>query len=368
MKRLIRMSVFVLACQAVAVQAAPTPEWVSALPSDNAHVYAVGMASLADTSEAQALSTAGEAAKVELLTMLRANVKSEQSNTQTLNAQRKGDKEKSTFTTTAGKKTVITTRARDLPGLKVSETHIDRGNGSVYALAVLDLSAAAGEINRRQELVESSQKEMQEKSTLTLADFGEADRLLRGNAPALELASLLASRLAHQGSALEDADRAFRKLLTERKKAITFGMSQSTAGFDATALRAAVTGAGYAWSRSPRYSFTLESKINPNVDFAYNRHVARGQVNLQLLDSDGEVIQTNKIAGQGGGSSPEKARHALQRNLDEEIVSTVQTWLGGQSTNADAAAPAATDANADNASYGANTPGSDDRPVNWGTH
>lgn len=372
MKQLIRMSICALACHAGMAQAGPRPAWISELPADSAHVYAVGMASLAG-SEADALAAAGEAAKVELLTMLRANVQSTQQSKSTLTVQRKGDKEKSGFREEAEKKTTITTGARDLPGLKVGETHVDRSGDAVYALAVLDLAAAGGEINRRRELVASGMDDLKAKSSPTLADFGEADRLLQGNAPALELAALLSSRLARQGAALEDADRELRKLLVERKKSITFGMDkESASGFDTTALRAAVTGSGYSWSRSPRYSFVLETHLDPEADFTYNRYVIRGKADLQMLDDNGSVIRSSKIAGQGAGSSPARARNALQRHIDEEVVAAVQAWLGGAET-ADGENPAAdaastaTGSAADEDAHGAPTPGSDERPVNWGT-
>lgn len=349
-------------------QAEKLPAWVTGLPSSAGHVYAVGSANIKEEgSEAKAISSAGEAAKVELLSTLRANVKSSQQSKATLKLQR-SVKTESTLEEQVEKSTVITTSARDLPGLKIAETHIDRDSDSVYALAALDLSAATAELGRRQQQLESRLADLRAKQDPSLEDLGDAEAFLKKNGPTLDMAALLVSRLGKQAGKIQSAHDEYRALVTSLKKGITFGLEQQAAtGRDVGALMSAVTAAGYSWSRQPRYTFSIETGVKPRADFAYGRNVIKGTINLMLFDGSGTVLKTEKLAGSGTGTSEVKAQEALDRRFDEQISDTIRNWLGGQAAQdplevAQADGEATEPADEDRGL----TPGSDDRPVNWG--
>lgn len=349
-------------------QAANLPSWVTGLPSSTGHVYAVGSANIKEEgSEAKAISRAGEGAKVELLSTLRANVKSSQQSKATLKVQRSVSTE-SSLEEQVEKNTVITTSARDLPGLKIAETYIDRDNDSVYALADLDLSAATAELGRRQQQLETRLADLRGKTEPSLEDLGDAEAFLKKNGPTLDMAALLVSRLGRQAGKIQASHDEYRALVVSLKKGITFGLEQQAAtGRDIGALMSAVTAAGYSWSRQPRYTFSIETGVKPRADFAYGRNVVKGTINLMLLDNAGTVLKTEKLAGSGTGTSEVKAQEALDRRFDEQIGDAIRSWLGGQAkgdhlevaqADSEAAEPEEEDRGL--------TPGSDDRPVNWG--
>lgn len=349
-------------------QAANLPSWVTGLPSSTGHVYAVGSANIKEEgSEAKAITRAGEGAKVELLSTLRANVKSSQQSKATL--KQRGVSDESSFEEQVEKNTVITTSARDLPGLKIAETYIDHDNDSVYALADLDLSAATAELGRRQQQLETRLADLRGKTEPSLDDLGDAETFLKKNGPTLDMAALLVSRLGRQAGKIQATHDEYRALVMSLKKGITFGLEQQAAtGRDIGALMSAVTAAGYSWSRQPRYTFSIETGVKPRADFAYGRNVIKGTINLMLLDNNGTVLKTEKLAGSGTGTSEVKAQEALDRRFDEQIGDAIRSWLGGQAKSdhlevAQADSEAAEPAEDEDRGL---TPGSDDRPVNWG--
>lgn len=351
-------------------QATPLPEWVTALPDAPGRMYAVGAAQISEEgSEAKAISRAGEHAKVELLSTLRTNVNSSQESRATLKVSRTDTSNNSGFEQQVQKKTVITASARDLPGLTIRESFIDRQNQSVYALAELDLSAATAELDRRQQKLEARLAEVRAMKNPELAEIGRAENFLQQQASTLDMAALLASRIGSQAARIQATHDDFRRALADLKKGVTFGLNaQGAENRSSGALMGAVTKAGYSWSAAPRYRFTINGGDNRQFAFNFGRHVVKASMNLLLEDSAGTVVKTAKINATGNGATEAAADRQLNKRFDEEIETHTREWLGVQEAS-EPENTAATESAA-NATTGDQyeTPGSSDKPVSWGTH
>ena len=125
------------------------PGWVERLPEAPGRLYALGTADLG-SQEGQAITRAGERARLEVVARLRATVKGQTSvATQTRETQETGQKAVGTGIREVRDDVSVGVRAEDLPGLVVEQTFTDPGAGTVYALAYLDLAQAQTTLGSR---------------------------------------------------------------------------------------------------------------------------------------------------------------------------------------------------------------------------
>ena len=115
------------------------PAWVNNPPNLPEQPCAVGSAAINSTvSQSQALGTAGERAKVELLLSLRTSVKSTTNTSSTLTTSQDGSNKQASSQQSIKQSSTFETQAQALPGLAISQTYSDQDNRTAYALACLD--------------------------------------------------------------------------------------------------------------------------------------------------------------------------------------------------------------------------------------
>jgi len=125
------------------------PIWITSLPDQAGRVYAMGIAPVSP-SEADAITQATHNARGEVLSRLRASVKSETNiSSKSTTSRAIGGKTTGSAEQQVGQNTRIQASATELPGLVVEETWVDVKGATAYALAYLDVPVAEREIRTR---------------------------------------------------------------------------------------------------------------------------------------------------------------------------------------------------------------------------
>ncbi|HRH92289.1 MAG TPA: LPP20 family lipoprotein, partial [Agitococcus sp.] len=144
-----KVFLFVLLFSVGKVLADSYPHWVNSPPaSANNHLYAVGMSPLT-ISIAQSISAATANAKTEIISQLRANIsgKTDTNNTSIINKSQ--IQENFSSRNFYNQSTVINTEAKNISGISIVETYVDRDNKSVFALADFDYIKAIADLKNR---------------------------------------------------------------------------------------------------------------------------------------------------------------------------------------------------------------------------
>jgi hypothetical protein len=152
--------------QAPPVMPTTRPEWVDTIPQMPGRIYALGVADLG-SSEGQSLARAGDRARLEVVSRLRATVKGQTTiSTRTVQSKSSSDAKATGY----GEQRVsddvaVSAQAEDLPGLTVERTYLDPKGKTAYALAYLDLSQAQASISEKLETLKEIRKRTEREST-----------------------------------------------------------------------------------------------------------------------------------------------------------------------------------------------------------
>lgn len=333
------------------------PAWVSSLPGQAGRVYAVGLARI-DESEADAVREAGQNARGEVLSRLRADLKSD------LNVRTKATSSRDSGGRTAGaseqhveQSTRIQASATELPGLSVEEVWVDARGATVYALACLEVPVAEREIRVRF----STMKEALFREDDAPAEPRERMRLLgrlraaRTEAAKLDdMAALVAAgggdtalrRQVHEGRlavdrqmedlraslafSLEGARGSARIAAVVRNAALKAGLGWKEEGGDfqlvmdlrtdrKTAKRDQAESTGNGWWRGGWVSHT----VNRDTGIV----VARGVLTLTLRDRAGTRYESVDIEAKGLGVTEFQAEEELKKDFQGKVEKTFSRWL-----------------------------------------
>lgn len=128
---------------------AARPAWLETLPEVPGRLYGMGTADLG-ALEGQAITRASDAARLEVVTRLRATVKGQTSAvTRTTERQAAGGPVAAFGDREVRASVSVSAQAEDLPGLVVERTYLDHAGRSAYALAYLDLAQAESTLASR---------------------------------------------------------------------------------------------------------------------------------------------------------------------------------------------------------------------------
>jgi hypothetical protein len=336
-----------LSLQAQPRQGLVKPIWVQVLPQQSGRVYAMGVAVVAP-SEAQALKQAAVNARVEVLTRLRANVQSQTDVQSTATVQRElGGRTTGSAQQRVGQSTSIQTQATELPGLVVEETWLDGPGATAYALAYLDVPLAERELGSRFEAV---RKDLARETPAA----GGLERLrklkrLKGTQTELDKLDGMAGLLAAGGgdpalrSAIRDTTLALHREVDQLRAGLTLcvtGDKEGEAGDVATLLRNIVLKEGLGWSETDG-EFRLQMRVQGSkagLDIARKRWweyqhtspdyiVARGVLELTLLDREGTSYQSAAIEAKGVGTTEFQADQRLLKDYKAQLEKTFAKWL-----------------------------------------
>jgi len=331
--------------------------WVTAAPEQPGRVYATGMAPV-DGSEAQALTSATQNARGEVLSRLRASVKAKTLvRSQTTESRELGGKTTGSRELSVGQESTIQASATELPGLTVEETWVDVRGGTAYALAYLDVPIAEREIRARF----TAQKNDLFQEGESPADPRERLRMLSR----LKVAQVEFAKLDDMAGLLGPAggDPALRNQIRAGKLAVDRQMDQlrgsltlsmegaSGASQIANILRNAALKAGLGWAnqggefqlvmnyRSDAKTAKIDVQhqhwngwwgggwVSHTVNHDTGIIVARGVLTITLRDRAGTEYESVDIEAKGLGVTDFQAENKLKEDFKGKIEKTFSQWL-----------------------------------------
>lgn len=333
------------------------PIWVSALPEQAGRVYAMGLAPVA-TGEAQAVTTASQNARAEVLSRLRASVKSETNvATRATTSRELGGRTTGSASQDVGQTTNIRTSATELPGLVVEETWVDVKGATAYALAYLDVPVAERELRAR---YESARQDLAREGD-TPSEPRERMRMLNRLKTAQgELAKLddMAGLLSAGGGdpalrrQVRDAKLGVDRQMDRLRGSLTLSLEGAQGATQiASILRNAALKAGLGWAeRGGEFQLVMDYRsdarsakidvqqqhwngwwwggwVSHTVTKDSGIIVARGVLTITLRDRAGTEYESVDIEAKGLGVTEFQAENKLKADFREKVEKTFGAWL-----------------------------------------
>lgn len=358
-----RGSLFVLALLAGTFGAAQAPAartrpgWVSTLPSREGRVYAMGLAATAP-GEGEAIAQASRNARTEVLTRLRANVRSETSvQSKSTLSQQAGGKATGSSEQQVGQDTRIQTEATELPGLAVEETWLDTKGATAYALAYLDVVVAERELRAR---FTARKNDLAQEPGTSAAPRERMRKLSRLKGAQTELAKLddMAALIAAGGGdgqlrgQIRAGKLAVDRQLDQLRGSLTLSLegAKGASGI-AGILRNAALKAGMGWAESGgEFQLVLDYKSDARsakIDVSHQQWngwwrggwvshtvskdsgiiVARGVLTITLKDKAGTEYESVDVEAKGLGVTEFQAEQKLKEDFRIKLEKTYAQWL-----------------------------------------
>jgi len=342
-----------LAGQGLPTQGSIQPDWVASLPDRPGRVYALGLASFSP-GEAQGIQQAQAQARMEVLARLRASVKGETNVRSSLSyTQQVGGAATGSTSKSISQDTQVQVRATELPGLVMEETWLDREGRTAYALAYLDVLVAERELrirfqgaqkdlaaqpvpsaDRRERLRKLQQMKRSQRELLLLDDL--AGLITAGGGDPQLLAGIHDQRLALDrqmdqlrasvlfGVRFPDGSRANAELVSlVRNTILKQGLGWSTASCD---FYVEFRRAGEASSLDPQASRWWDYMPDPPPGYV----VARGALEIALVDASGAVHESTTVQAKGVGVNPFGADRDILKKYQAAVERALTEWLEGQ--------------------------------------
>jgi len=338
--------VLVPALIAAAPAGAARPMWISVLPTQPGRVYGMGVAAI--TSDAVTIRQVSDNARADVISRLRANVKSDTRITTTYQESRaQGGPASASRTQNAQVGTEVQARAADLPGLVVEETYMDRAGNTGYALAYLDMGIAQQELQTRLDNLKADLGAQRPEQGVR-GKLVEAQALKKAHDQLDQLDDLSGLLSGGGGDPALRSDVLKTRQDTERRmvaarNALTFGLAPAP-GMDMdqdvkAVVRNAVLREGMGWSdRNPMFSIALRVRTGRNgvqvgrkAWWDYQRSadfiVANGSLSLTLVDSTGQEYESVNIVCKGVGVTEFQADSLLLADYKAKLGKAVAAWL-----------------------------------------
>lgn len=333
------------------------PIWVTTLPEQAGRVYAMGVAKV-DASEADAINAAGQAARSEVLSRLRATVKSDTSvTTRATMTKEMGGKATGSSEQTFGQQTRIQASATDLPGLAVEETWVDAKGGTVYALAYLEVPVAERELRSRFNARKADLFQEGDSPTEPRERMRMLGRLKAAHTDLAKLDDMAALLAAGGGDAKLRAQVREGLLSVERqmeqlRASLTLSLEGASGATQvASVVRNAALKAGLGWTQQGgEFQLVLDYRTDAKTAKVDQQHqnwngwwrggwvshtvtrdtgiiVARGILTITLRDRAGTEYESVDIEAKGLGVTEFQAENKLKDDFKAKVEKTFGKWL-----------------------------------------
>ncbi len=329
-----KVFLFVLLFSVGKVLADSYPHWVNSPPaSANNHLYAVGMSPLT-ISIAQSISAATANAKTEIISQLRANIsgKTDTNNTSIINKSQ--IQENFSSRNFYNQSTVINTEAKNISGISIVETYVDRDNKSVFALADFDYIKAIADLKNRYSECDNEIKMIDS----TLSSFEKQKRLKMAYIKISELkenASLLSSLDGVQGiyKNIASLELYVTNLISIEKNKMSFSVgSQSDSVLDRNfrlSIQKAIINAGFKWDdAAPRYIVNISPVGKKEVSEFYGNVSVKLNLNITILEMENNSpIYSENFTFKGTAATESTALARLGNSINNGIADAITEML-----------------------------------------
>jgi len=327
------------------IQALAPPAWTQVLPQQPGRVYAVGVAPLT-ANQAQSLNQAAQNARVEVVTQLRASVKSETSLSSYTSVQRQlGGATTANSQHQTSEASRITSQASDLPGLTVAETWLDITNHTVYALAYLDLQKAAMDLQARLDDIRKDNEGQVDQAVNTVDRARAIQRLKKGREELVRLEILMDPLVsAPTGSFLRSDIRTtlkeFERRVIDLRASLSLGLKGRGADLPedlATVVQNAALKQGLGWSDgkgefiiqvrlaggAPTQAGQPWWRLTPSPVFTE----ARANLQVTIFDRLGHRYEAMPLEAYGVGTNDTTAGQGILQDCQKKFEALFDRWL-----------------------------------------
>lgn len=310
------------------------PYWVKELPLGIETVYGLGSAQIRG-DKAEATAQASERAKIELLMSLQTTVDGQlDTHSKSEMAYRGQDNSFFDQQNTVEQKSRFTVNVQELPGLQISKTHLDTDTGIIYALAELDLQQVNASINNQQQALQQGIKHLAAASTSSFHTLKQLNTQQNNLHTLLQLSQVFS---AHLSSASLEKNQQLQQQLQQQQQAIRQQLrfawhSNNSADNERhqAAIKRIITDLGLIWSPNDANFYVLmQTESDSQYNTQYKTTSIHSQVELSLLDQQGQVVKSDQFSAKGVSAGKYVA--PAQRQLDQQIQQlskqSFQRWL-----------------------------------------
>lgn len=334
------------------------PIWVTTLPQQAGRVYAMGLAPLA-SGQTEAVTQAAQNARAEVITRLRANVKSETSvvSRSTLTKDTTG-KATGSSEQQVGQNTRIQTQATGIPGLVVEESWLDAKGGTAYALAYLDVPIAEREIRSRFAAEKNDLAQEGDTPAAPRERMRLLNRLKNAQAELVRLDDLAGLIAAGGGDdqlrgQVRTSRLAVDRRLDQLRGSLTLSLDKTSQGASGVAgiLRNAALKAGMGWAETGgEFQLVMDYRsdaktakvdlqrqswngwwrggwVSHTVNASSGIIVARGVLTVTLRDKAGTEYESVDVEAKGLGVTEFQAEQRLKDDFRTKLEATFSQWL-----------------------------------------
>lgn len=313
------------------------PYWVKELPLGIETVYGLGSAQIRG-DKAEATAQAAERAKIELLMSLRTSVDGQLDvHSKSEMAYSKQDSQFFDQYNTVEQKSRFAVNAQDLPGLQVSKTHLDTATGTLYVLAELDLQLAKAAVKNQQDNLQQSITHLKSNSD---ADFYTLAQLKSSQNQWGALQQLSELLSAHLDASSWQTNRNLQQQLQQLTHAIRQQLrfawhpnSSNNTQRHQAAVKRAISELGLIWANTAEANFYVQAHAKESTSYnaQYKTTTIYSQVDLSLLDAQGQILKTHQFDAKGvsAGQYIAPAQRQLDQQVQQLTKQTFERWFDG---------------------------------------
>lgn len=310
------------------------PSWINNPPASiNNHIYAVGVSPLT-TSVAQSINSATANSKTELISQLRASINGKTDTNSTVLVSKSLTLETQSSRDFYNQSASIQTEAKNIVGISILETYIDKGSKTVYALADFDTVKAIYDIKIRYSEYNDELKNL----AMTPSTFVKQKKLRSIFSKISELKEstyLLYSIDGIQGiyNNIVALERESSRMIAVEKDELSFFVDNQSGSYLNNALfvniRKSVVDAGFKWDNiSPKYIINVSQLGSKEFSEFYGNTSVKANLNVTVSEKeDKNPILSQNFVFKGTATTQDAALSRLESSINNGITDAIVEML-----------------------------------------
>ncbi len=307
------------------------PRWVNQAPELPDVIYGVGSAVIIN-DKASAMNSATERAKLELLLSLKTTAEGSVDTFSSYQVvQDSFSSDRSLQQTTR-----LSTRADNIPGIRIAESYFDDQDNTVYALAELDVQLARTDIVKQQMQVEQNILHLAELSDQAIGTLATLQQTRQQLSQLLSLSDTLSSQLSTlilQRN--QELQQQFNQQASRIRQAMSFGWhtkSNQTSARQRNAVQAIFSSLGLTWTAQQAfYRVRLIATEEPVFNAQYQTTTIHSHIDFAIIDRNGDIVFSDQLSAKGvsAGNYVAPAQRQLDQDIQQQLKMLIDRWLNG---------------------------------------